>query len=98
VEATDLESIETLGRGAYGVVEKMRHHQSDTVMAVKVQICEYFRHTRNNESYLVQHTSHKKPKIFDHLSPWLKFKLCSLCSVCGRNFIVELSFTHIANI
>jgi len=36
VEATDLESIETLGRGAYGVVEKMRHRPSDTVMAVKV--------------------------------------------------------------
>lgn len=37
VEATDLEPIETLGRGAYGVVERMRHRPSDTVMAVKVQ-------------------------------------------------------------
>jgi len=36
VEATDLESIETMGRGAYGVVERMRHRPSDTVMAVKV--------------------------------------------------------------
>jgi len=36
VEATDLESIETLGRGAYGVVERMRHRPSDTIMAVKV--------------------------------------------------------------
>ena len=36
IEATDLEPIETLGRGAYGVVERMRHRPSDTVMAVKV--------------------------------------------------------------
>lgn len=26
----------TLGRGAYGVVDKMKHKQSDTTMAVKV--------------------------------------------------------------
>jgi len=39
VDATDLESIETLGRGAYGVVEKMRHRQSDTIMAVKRITC-----------------------------------------------------------
>lgn len=26
----------TLGRGAYGVVDKMKHKQSGTVMAVKV--------------------------------------------------------------
>jgi hypothetical protein len=39
VDATDLQPIETLGSGAYGVVEKMRHRQSDTVMAVKVWIC-----------------------------------------------------------
>jgi len=37
VEATDLESIEIMGRGAYGVVERMRHRPSDTVMAVKVE-------------------------------------------------------------
>ena len=36
VEATDLESIEIMGRGAYGVVERMRHRPSDTIMAVKV--------------------------------------------------------------
>lgn len=36
VDATDLEPITNLGRGAYGVVEKMRHRQSDTIMAVKV--------------------------------------------------------------
>lgn len=39
VEAADLESIVTLGRGAYGVVEKMRHRQSDTIMAVKRITC-----------------------------------------------------------
>ena len=38
VEATDLESIEIMGRGAYGVVERMRHRPSDTVMAVKVDL------------------------------------------------------------
>ncbi|XP_046406278.1 dual specificity mitogen-activated protein kinase kinase 6 [Ischnura elegans] len=35
VEADDLEKIGDLGRGAYGVVEKMRHVPSGTVMAVK---------------------------------------------------------------
>lgn len=35
VEADDLEKICDLGRGAYGVVEKMRHRQTNTVMAVK---------------------------------------------------------------
>ncbi|XP_013395500.1 dual specificity mitogen-activated protein kinase kinase 6 [Lingula anatina] len=34
-EADDLEAIVELGRGAYGVVEKMRHRPSDTIMAVK---------------------------------------------------------------
>lgn len=36
VEADDLEKICDLGRGAYGVVEKMRHLPSGTIMAVKV--------------------------------------------------------------
>lgn len=36
MDASDLEPIETLGRGAYGVVERMRHKPSDTIMAVKV--------------------------------------------------------------
>lgn len=35
VQADDLEKIADLGRGAYGVVEKMRHVKTDTVMAVK---------------------------------------------------------------
>ncbi|CAG9767070.1 unnamed protein product [Ceutorhynchus assimilis] len=35
VEADDLEKIYELGRGAYGVVEKMRHIPSGTIMAVK---------------------------------------------------------------
>ncbi|KAH0631966.1 hypothetical protein JD844_019917, partial [Phrynosoma platyrhinos] len=41
VEADDLVSIAELGRGAYGVVEKVYHAQSDTTMAVKgdVWIC-----------------------------------------------------------
>lgn len=39
VEAADLQPIETLGSGAYGVVEKMRHRPSDTVMAVKRITC-----------------------------------------------------------
>lgn len=34
-EADDLEKICDLGRGAYGIVEKMRHVQTNTVMAVK---------------------------------------------------------------
>lgn len=36
VEADDLEKICDLGRGAYGIVEKMRHKPSETIMAVKV--------------------------------------------------------------
>ncbi|XP_060521212.1 dual specificity mitogen-activated protein kinase kinase 6 [Cylas formicarius] len=35
VEADDLEKICDLGRGAYGIVEKMRHLPSGTIMAVK---------------------------------------------------------------
>lgn len=35
VQADDLEKIADLGRGAYGVVEKMRHVRTNTVMAVK---------------------------------------------------------------
>ncbi|TKC53110.1 hypothetical protein EI555_006608 [Monodon monoceros] len=35
VEADDLVTISELGRGAYGVVEKVRHAQSGTIMAVK---------------------------------------------------------------
>lgn len=35
VSADDLELLAELGRGAYGVVEKMRHRPSDTIMAVK---------------------------------------------------------------
>lgn len=36
VHADDLVKIEDLGRGAYGIVEKMHHKPSDTIMAVKV--------------------------------------------------------------
>ncbi|XP_078723312.1 LOW QUALITY PROTEIN: dual specificity mitogen-activated protein kinase kinase 6-like [Lampetra fluviatilis] len=35
VKADDLETLSELGRGAYGVVEKMRHAPSETIMAVK---------------------------------------------------------------
>lgn len=38
VEADDLELIGDLGRGAYGVVEKMKHIPSGTIMAVKVGV------------------------------------------------------------
>lgn len=36
VKADDLEQIDELGRGAYGVVDKMRHMPSGLIMAVKV--------------------------------------------------------------
>lgn len=36
IQADDLESQCVLGRGAYGVVEKVKHKQSGTVLAVKV--------------------------------------------------------------
>ena len=36
IEADDLEAICVLGRGAYGVVEKMKHKQTGTIIAVKV--------------------------------------------------------------
>lgn len=35
VQADDLEKIADLGRGAYGIVEKMRHIKTGTIMAVK---------------------------------------------------------------
>lgn len=38
VEASDLQKICDLGRGAYGIVEKMRHIPSGTIMAVKVGV------------------------------------------------------------
>lgn len=36
VAADDLEKMCDLGRGAYGIVEKMKHIPSGTIMAVKV--------------------------------------------------------------
>lgn len=36
MKADDLERIAELGRGAYGVVDKMRHVPSSLIMAVKV--------------------------------------------------------------
>lgn len=36
VAADDLETISELGRGAYGIVEKMRHRPTGTELAVKV--------------------------------------------------------------
>ena len=36
IEADDLESLRVLGRGAYGVVEEMKHKQTGTILAVKV--------------------------------------------------------------
>ena len=39
VDAQDLERVALLGRGAYGVVEKMRHRPSQTIMAVKRITC-----------------------------------------------------------
>ena len=36
VEADELETVHELGRGAYGIVEKMRHRPSAVEMAVKV--------------------------------------------------------------
>lgn len=35
IDADSLEKISDLGRGAYGIVEKMRHRQTGTVLAVK---------------------------------------------------------------
>ena len=39
IDADDLESMCILGRGAYGVVEKVRHIKTGTILAVKV--CNY---------------------------------------------------------
>lgn len=41
VDADDLEKICDLGRGAYGIVEKMNHIPSQTIMAVKVSIIDH---------------------------------------------------------
>lgn len=41
MEADDLEKMCDLGRGAYGVVEKMKHIPSGTVMAVKVSFATF---------------------------------------------------------
>lgn len=39
VYATELERLEELGRGAYGVVEKMKHKETGVELAVKVRLC-----------------------------------------------------------
>ena len=36
IDADDLESMCILGRGAYGVVEKVKHIKTGTILAVKV--------------------------------------------------------------
>ena len=41
-DSAHLEQLEELGRGAYGVVEKMRHTPSGTIMAVKVSQLQVF--------------------------------------------------------
>lgn len=41
VEADDLIAMEELGRGAYGIVEKMRHKPTNKIMAVKVRCVFY---------------------------------------------------------
>ena len=46
IEADDLESQCVLGRGAYGVVEKVKHKQTGTILAVKVRF--HTTYTRNN--------------------------------------------------
>ncbi len=38
VEADDLETLGLLGQGAYGIVEKMKHKNTGTIMAVKVNM------------------------------------------------------------
>lgn len=37
VDAAQLVKLQVLGRGAYGVVEKMKHQPTGTIMAVKVR-------------------------------------------------------------
>lgn len=41
VEADDLEPLGLLGQGAYGIVEKMRHRLTGTIMAVKVSLLKF---------------------------------------------------------
>ncbi len=41
IEADDLESLCVLGRGAYGVVEKVKHKQTGTILAVKVNLISF---------------------------------------------------------
>lgn len=49
IEADDLESICELGRGAYGVVEKMKHRRTGTILAVKVS--EYIPEPKNQATF-----------------------------------------------
>ena len=51
VDADDLEMLCTLGRGAYGVVDKMKHKQSGTIMAVKVMQTNYISN-KNDSKFL----------------------------------------------
>lgn len=78
VEADDLVAISELGRGAYGVVEKVRHAQSGTIMAVKVRRAGAEREggwdvqLQGSGETLRNPTSHSKTGT-------VLFRFCSLC-------------------
>lgn len=65
IEADDLESQCVLGRGAYGVVEKVKHKPTGTVLAVKVSFFyDFCIVTSRKLSHVLNRKSHRNFKSF----------------------------------
>lgn len=79
VAADDLEVIAPLGRGAYGVVEKMRHRPSDTELAVKVTTLVFCLLVRCAE---VSDHMHRRDK------PWANVSLCKKAAIIRTSKLV----------
>lgn len=58
IEPANLETVQELGRGAYGIVEKVKHIPTGLEMAVKVRLVNQFDSELNNfNSIVVQRIS-----------------------------------------
>ena len=84
VEANDLEHICVLGRGAYGVVEKVRHRITNTIMAVKVRLKNLLK-TPNNQT-----TSVKRPHLsLRRLYQQGQINNMTTFNICNKNISVR---------
>ena len=66
IDAGDLESLCVLGRGAYGVVEKMKLRQTGTILAVKVKYVKYFQGYTEMEYLILVSCMHTVKVLLKH--------------------------------